>query len=739
MAERQFYQGILGNNEGFAAQRPKLHLGYSHLWKAPMRLLPALAVSLILFTATSAAFAQTSTVLPRGSVWKYEDSGVALDSTWIDPGYADGDWSMGPAPLGFGEPFIETFVSYGDDPADKHRTTYFRTTFDLQDPPESVQVFLLRVNHDDGVVIYLNGVELTRLSMPAGEISHSTLALSHEGGGYELHDLSSSISMLNETGNVLAAEVHQTSAESSDLVLDLEFQTSTNFAIVLRGPQLSIGTPDGVSIRWRTNTETDGRLRYGASPGNLTETVDLPNVGLDHIVTLTGLLPATTYYYSIGTTTERLVGDDAEHHFRTSPTPGTIAPVRIWAIGDSGKPGPGQDNVRDAYLASPGAENTDLWIMLGDNAYDAGTEAEYQAAVFDAYPSLLRTVPLWPTRGNHDVERIGGNNDYYNFFFLPTAGEAGGLASGTEAYYSFDYANIHFVCLDSEGSNLGPAGAMMTWLPLDLAATTADWTIAFWHHPPYTKGSHDSDLPGDSSGKMRDMRENALPILEAHGVDLVLSGHSHSYERSYLVDGHYDVSTTLDPSMLVNGGNGQVGGDGAYWKPDDLPQGNKGAVYITAGNGSKISGGPLNHPVMVSSLNIVGSLVIDVNDQVLDLKLIDDTGTTRDYFTIQKSTAVSAPPRSPVSTLRVAAGPNPFSSATTVRFAVPSAGATRVRVIDALGRRIRDLSGEELTAGEHQVRWDGRDSAGRTVAAGVYFVTVEHAGKLRATKIVRIQ
>jgi hypothetical protein len=109
---------------------------------------------------------------------------------------------------------------------------------------------------------------------------------------------------------------------------------------------------------------------------------------------------------------------------------------------------------------------------------------------------------------------------------MPTAGQAGGNSSGTEAWYSFDHGDIHFVCLDSEGSPRTPGSAMLTWLAADLAASTKTWTIAFWHHPPYTKGSHDSDLDSDSGGRMKDMRTNVLPVLEAGGVDLVLCGHS---------------------------------------------------------------------------------------------------------------------------------------------------------------------------------------------------------------------
>ena len=151
---------------------------------------------------------------------------------------------------------------------------------------------------------------------------------------------------------------------------------------------------------------------------------------------------------------------------------------------------------------------------------------------------------LWPTLGNHDGRSADSTTEsgpYYDIFSLPRNGEAGGVASGTEAYYSFDYGNMHFICLDSNETDRSADGAMMTWLEADLAANDKEWVIAFWHHSPYSKGHYDSD----ELGRSIDLRQNAVPLLERYGVDLVLTGHSHSYERSYLIDGHYGLSGHL--------------------------------------------------------------------------------------------------------------------------------------------------------------------------------------------------
>jgi hypothetical protein len=266
--------------------------------------------------------------------------------------------------------------------------------------------------------------------------------------------------------------------------------------------------------------------------------------------------------------------------------------------------------------------------------------------VFDVFPAMLRKSVLWSTLGNHDgytADSASQTGPYYDIFSLPRSGEAGGLASGTEAYYSFDYANIHFICLESFETNRSTSGPMLTWLRNDLANTTQPWIVAFFHHPPYSKGSHDSD----TEIELKEMRQNALPILENAGVDLVLSGHSHSYERSFLIDGHYGTSGTFSTALKKNGGSGREDGTGAYRKPTYGMAAHEGAVYAVAGSSGQATGGALNHPAMFLSLNSLGSLVLDVNGNRLDAAFLDHAGVRRDYFTILKGTAAATAPSAP--------------------------------------------------------------------------------------------
>jgi hypothetical protein len=407
-------------------------------------------------------------------------------------------------------------------------------------------------------------------------------------------------------------------------------------AELTRRPYLQNGSSTAVSIRWRTEDDSNSRVWYGTEPGELNSVVTQSRETTEHEVRLTGLTAGTRYYYAVGSSDGQEAGDDADHFFVTAPPKGTARPTRIWVLGDAGTGDSDQEEVRDAYYTFTGSRHTDLWLMLGDNAYEEGEDEEMQENLFDVYPSMLRKSVLFPARGNHETATSGGVPWHFRNHTMPTQGEAGGLASGTEAYYAFDHGNIHFVCLDSFESDRSERGAMATWLRNDLEANTATWTIAYWHHPPYSKGAHDSD----SEDELIEMRENINPILEEAGVDLVLSGHSHAYERSFFLDGHYGFSDSFDPDEhVVQSGNGRPGDDGAYRKTTATPTPHAGAVYVVAGSSGQTEGGSLDHPAMFLSLEELGSLVLDVDGNRLEARFLREDGDIDDSFTIIKEPA----------------------------------------------------------------------------------------------------
>lgn len=415
---------------------------------------------------------------------------------------------------------------------------------------------------------------------------------------------------------------------------------------------------------------------------------------------LTGLAPQQTYYYSVAGQI------DASQHFKTPPN-SNRAPedgnTHIWIVGDSGtRTEAGHvgeaEGVRDGFAAyndANGGEAVDLFVMLGDNAYDRGTDAQYQGAVFELYTETLKQAPVWPTIGNHEmgvgdlpafrIFNAGGLSvsanpnsysdgdpntvetgmPYFDIFSLPTQGEVGGAPSGTEQYYAFNAGHVHVVSLDSQLSarDTQQREAMKSWLIADLAANTSDWTVVIFHHPPYSRGTHDSDstalLMQSFANRldlpMVDMRQQFTPIFDAYGVDVVYTGHSHNYERSYYLRGHtgnantFDAATHAEPNAAGQPSLGQ--GDEPY--PQVTSSGlDDRSVYTVAGNSGKaeepnpqITPQALQHPAMVPQpaepngrrgLKVTGSVVLDASETELRARMVDEHGAVLDEFTITR-------------------------------------------------------------------------------------------------------
>lgn len=423
--------------------------------------------------------------------------------------------------------------------------------------------------------------------------------------------------------------------------------------ILLRGPYLQLGTTTSIVIKWKTSMPTDSQVKIGFIPGLYYITKELNDQTKEHEVTIDNLLPASRYYYTIGSSQEILQGDSS-NYFLTYPNPSTDRKYRFWITGDCGNNSANQRQVRDQYLTYTGNTPTDGWLLLGDNAYYSGLETEYDLNFFKQYQeTIMKHTVLWPALGNHDY----GNNatlqiskqvPYYNLFTLPTKAEAGGVASGTESYYSYNIGNIHFIALDSYGmesanyrlyDTLSP---QVTWLKKDLESNQQTWTIAYWHHPPYTKGSHDSDGEDD----LIEIRKNLLRILERYTVDLVLCGHSHSYERSRLMKGHYDFSSTFDENRFLKN-RSTAFYNGTLVSCPYIKQTNKkgeGIVYVVSGSAGQVGGSTSGfpHPAMLySNRTEGGSLILEIEKNRLDLKWLSANGNINDALTMMKDVGIS--------------------------------------------------------------------------------------------------
>ena len=625
------------------------------------------------------AFADT-TCIKFGAAWKYLDANGAAPADWRSPSFNDAGWKTGPGEFGYGAKRERTTIHFGSNPENKYITTYFRKSVSI---PDISLYNTVRINAyiDDGAVIYINGTEVARMNIK-GNPTASTLAAYAEDNGNALSvfDIPAT-SFINGT-NIIAVEVHQASPNSSDLAFDLEMLlrlrgTNGSQAMmepdVIRGPYLQMVSGNSITIKWTTSFANSTRVKYGPNENTLSSTVIDRKNTTDHEVRIAGLKPDTKYYYAIGSRVSILKGS-YRNYFTTAPPPDTKRKIRIGVFGDPGTGNALQKSSRDNYLKlKAGYNNAEMVIMLGDNAYNAGTETEHTLNFFNIYNNnIFDNHVIFPVPGNHeyanDATRAADHNiPYYKIFTVPAHGESGGLASGTPHYYSYDYGNIHFIMLDSYGIDGGSHlyddttnGQQAIWLKADLAANAGKhkWTIACLHHPPYTNGSHISDAENDLIA----IRRKITPILERYGVDVVLAGHSHVYERSYLIKEHIGFSDAFnkgsipggvavslssarydgsEPNRHASADSGVANSVCPYFTIDSVYK--HGTVYVVAGSAGQINANNSNSYPLFYTRNQAaskggesGALYLEIQDNRLDAKFVGNSGTIRDQFTIMK-------------------------------------------------------------------------------------------------------
>ena len=288
-------------------------------------------------------------------------------------------------------------------------------------------------------------------------------------------------------------------------------------------PYVQDVTQTAASILWRSSSKGDATLHYGLSP-SVTARIE-SGTGPDHAVRLTDLSPDTSYTYFVS-------GPDGEipGTFRTAPGPDTTVTAAV--LGDSGAGGPNQRRMaRVLNDLAPG-----FVLHTGDVVYPRGDACHYPDRFFAPYAPLLASAPLYPVLGNHDLRTKNGAA-YFAAFALPANNP-----DRSESYYSFDYGPAHVVALDSELYHRGNPAAVArqkSWLEADLAANVLPWTVVLLHRPPFTTSpTHSPDAA---------IQQDLVPIFGAAGVDLVLTGHVHAYERFNPIDG---------VNYVVTGGGG---------------------------------------------------------------------------------------------------------------------------------------------------------------------------------------
>ena len=374
-------------------------------------------------------------------------------------------------------------------------------------------------------------------------------------------------------------------------------------------------TTTTMTVSWRTaNSVANGLVQYEAGTAltanafetRATRALFTTELGAKHLfrASLSALQPGTRYTYRVGD------GKQWSDPRTFSTAELNTTEFSFLVFGDSQSIATGKqpysqwrDTVQSAYRAHPDAK---FMLLVGD-LVDTGQSGAHWQAWFAAAAGVIDTIPVMPVTGNHECYSSSGiaTPTYWNALFpMPQNGPDG----MKNQVYAFDYGSLHLVALDSQqGEQRKARGDILTpqqqWLESDLAASVAPWKLAFFHKPPY-------DLQGGTANA--EIRKAFSPILEQHGVQLVLNGHDHGVARTF----------ALREGIRV-------------------PRGGDGTVYFTAGrSGIKTYKGLKAHPqheYFYNPLDMPNYLLVQVTPTALTVSTFKQNGTLVDTRVIKRS------------------------------------------------------------------------------------------------------
>ncbi len=262
-------------------------------------------------------------------------------------------------------------------------------------------------------------------------------------------------------------------------------------------------------------------------------------------------------------------------------------------------------------------QNPELVLGLGDYSYQSTADCW-----LDRVDPIDEKMKI--TIGNHENSAADEDlNTYLDHFGM------------TSQYYSFDYQNVHFLSMATEIS-YSSGSSQNLFVKNDLASAAAnpniDWIVVYFHKPMYSSPNSCSSCSGESN-----LRDIYHPIFDQYGVDIVLEGHTHDYQRSFPIK--FNPNSKSNPIITNNNINN-------YNDPE-------GQIYAIVGTGGVNFHSLSGQSSFIASQQSTrfGHLNIDIvnNGNTLIGKFISNAGGTMDQFTINKSDSPTPPPPPPPS------------------------------------------------------------------------------------------
>ena len=479
--------------------------------------LAVLALLTVLTGLSPSLRAADTVLLQQGSALWYHEGQQTLTPGWEAPGAGEGSgWIHSPAGfgIGYGDGDDSTVLS---NMKDNYLTVYVRAHFTATADALAAGHVTLDAWYDDGFIVWLNGQEIGRANMPYGAPDAWAEAYLHEADEGPVTFMFEP-GVLTAGDNVLAVEVHNGNLDSSDLSF-LPILTAHDAPppgpTVTRGPFVQQVSRRRALVVWETSAAVPTALHWGLDP-EVTQAAGDGVARSHHVVALEGLAPGTRYAW-------RVDGGEAGEQRGAFWTLGEAdEPTRAVVFGDTRSYHTDHATVVGAIVTA----EPRVAFHSGDLINNGLLAAEWDT-FFSIEAPLLQIAPFYPTIGNHEE----GGGIYLDVFELPEN------SPSPERYYSVRVGAAQLVVLDQYGSSLMPGGEQYEWLDARLAEAAADpgvrLSFVMLHHGPYDSGAHGSNFV---------VRQNLVPLFEAHGVDAVFSGHDHDYERGEVNGVQYVVS-----------------------------------------------------------------------------------------------------------------------------------------------------------------------------------------------------
>ena len=445
--------------------------------------------------------------------WSYLDTGVDLGTAWRETDFDDSAWAEGMGPLGFGEADIETTLTEGQV------TYYFRKTFFVYGASDTITDVDIDTGYDDGMAVFVNGVEIYRVNLPAdASCAYDTIATTGTEGGTK-YQLTIPTSALVEGKNVIAVEVHNNAATSSDAYFQLTM--ADNRSMLRKGPYLMLKETGVVTALWQTTDTCTCSIQWGKYPDELCDPISVTENGSgtdDHVFAydFPSDEPGARYYYLVSENGAQHMGD-----FIVPPA-ADATKAKFFAIGDTASWIATHAQVYNGILNEIDADSEfqgflmHMGDIVGDAKGELFSEDDWDNDIFDdnyrPQIDIMRHLPWAVTRGNHDVTDADEGlslpmRKYWPHNYQDSVG----------FYHSFDYGPVHFTVVDMY-VDYEIGSAQYDWIVNDLQNTAKKWKIMTWHEPAYTdSGGVHQNNPGAQT--------SLHPLCVEHGVYLVMLGH----------------------------------------------------------------------------------------------------------------------------------------------------------------------------------------------------------------------